>query len=92
MPAREAGDLGVSAVLAGDPAVDRGNLFGGNIDDQFAGALRVQDGPVLMIVAFVIVAFVIVPFMVVSLVLVALVFVACLGRFSCFGFLVDGIG
>ena len=56
----EAGNLCVFAVLAGDAAVGLRDLFGGNVEHQFAGALGVQNRAVV-------VAFVVVAFMVVSL-------------------------
>jgi len=47
----EAGNFGVSAIAICDPAPSRGDLFGGDIDDQLARAIGVENRSVLVIVS-----------------------------------------
>ena len=42
-------------IIADDVAVGLGNLIGRNVEDQFAGAIRVEDRAVALVVAAVIV-------------------------------------
>ena len=62
----EAGDFGVFFVVAGHRPIGRGDLFGGNVQQQFAGAVRVKNRPMLVVVTFVIMTFVIMTLMIVG--------------------------
>src|SRR5208282_760043 len=46
----EAGNLGVFPIVGGDFAEGRGYFVGGDIDDQFTGAIGVQNRAVLLVV------------------------------------------
>ena len=52
----EAGDFGVFPIVSGHRPIGLGDLFGGNVQHQLAGAVGIQNRPLLVIVPFVIVA------------------------------------
>ncbi len=50
----ESGNLGILAEVGGHAAIGFGDLIGRNINHQLAGAFRIEDGSVLVVVALVV--------------------------------------